>query len=128
MRQGDKLRVIVFEDNKAVSDLLRKFLQSFGCEVQAFTDPTVCDAIATSACACPKETACADILITDMMMPNMTGLELLKLQRKRGCKALDANKALVTASCSSQLQIDVEELGSKYINKPFRMSELREWD
>ena len=121
------LRVIVFEDDLAVSGLLKKMLQRFGHDVRTFPDPTACPVYRNPECDCPMETPCADALITDIMMPNMNGIELLRLQRRRGCKALDANKALMSAATTPQQRAAVEELGCHFFQKPFKMSEVRQW-
>ncbi len=122
-----KLRVIVLEDDIAMSDLFRKVLQGFGCEVQAFPDPTACAVFGNPECDCLMDEPCADVLITDMMMPNMGGIELFRLQRKRGCKALDANKALMSAVTTTQQQAAVKELGCHFFRKPFKFIEIKQW-
>ena len=105
----------------------KKVLQGYGCEVQTFTDPTACAVFGNPECDCPMDTPCADVLITDMMMPNMDGIELLRLQRKRKCKALDANKALMSAITTPQQQAAVKELGRHFFRKPFKLTEVKQW-
>lgn len=122
-----KLRVIVFDDDKAMTDLFKKMLQGFGHHVTAFSDPTACPVYKTPECNCPCQFPCAEVIITDNMMPNMTGIDFLKLQRRRGCKALDANKALMTAAATPKLLREVKELGCHFFRKPFRLSEVRVW-
>jgi CheY-like chemotaxis protein len=60
-------------------------------------------------------------------MPNMNGIELLKLQRKSGCKALDANKALMSAITTTHQQAEVKALGCHFFQKPFKLSEFQQW-
>ena len=122
-----KLRVIIIEDDLIVSEIFKKVLQDFGCDVRAFQDPTACTVFGDLECDCPVDSPCTDVLITDMMMPNMNGVELLKLQQKRDCKALNANKALMSAVMSPQLQAAVKELGCHFFSKPFIVSELKQW-
>ncbi len=127
METSKKLRVIVFEDDLAMSDLLKKVLQGYGCDVQTFPDPTACPVYRDPECDCPMETPCADALMTDFNMPNMNGIELLRLQRRRGCKALDENKALMSAIMTPQQQVAVEALGCHFFRKPFKLSEVEQW-
>ena len=127
MSTATKLRVIVVEDDLATSNLLKEALQGWGCDVLTFPDPTACAVFDNPECDCPMNSPCTDVLITDMMMPNMDGIELLRLQQKRGCKALDSNKALVSAVMTSQQQAEVKELGCHFFKKPFKLHEIKQW-
>jgi CheY-like chemotaxis protein len=129
MSTAKKLRVIIIEDNLIVSEMIKKVVHDFGCDVRTFQDPTAtaCTVSGNLECGCPVDSPCTDVLITDMKMPNMNGLELLKLQQKRDCKALNANKALMSAEMPPQLQAVVKDLGSHFFIKPFKMSELKQW-
>ena len=127
MNTTEKLKVIVIEDDLAVSDLFKKMLQGFGCDVRTFPDPTACLVFGNFERDCPMDSPCTDVLITDVMMSNMNGIKLLRLQRKRGCKALDANKAVMSATTTPQLRAAVEELGCHFFKKPFKLSEVKQW-
>ena len=122
-----KLRVIIFEDDKALSDLLQNVLQNDGHEVLTFSDPTVCPVLQNYKAKCPQKHPCADVVITDMKMPNMSGIELLTLLKSRGCKALDANKALMTANATDEQRNAAEELGCHFFAKPFKVSDVTTW-
>ena len=127
MSTAKKLRVIIIEDDLILSALFEKALQGFGCDVRTFQDPTACAVFGNLECDCPVDSPCTDVLITDMMMPSMNGVELLKLQQKRGCKVLYANKALMSVTMTPQLQAVVKGLGCHFFSKPFKASELKEW-
>jgi len=127
MSTSKKLRVIVFEDNQAVSDLFKKMLQGFGHHVLTFSDPTVFHVCRDPECEYHEDSSCADALIVDIMMPNMNGIEFMKLQRERGCNILHENKALMSAVTSPQQQAAVEEFGCHFFKKPFKISEVKKW-
>jgi CheY-like chemotaxis protein len=127
MSTSKKLRVIVFEDNQAVSDLFKKMLQGFGHHVLTFSDPTVFHVCRDPECEYHEDSSCADALIVDIMMPNMSGIEFMKLQRERGCNILHENKALMSAVTSPQQQAAVEEFGCHFFKKPFKISEVKKW-
>lgn len=129
MSTAKKFRVIIIEDNLLVSEMFKKVLQGFGCDVRTFQDPTAtaCTVSGNLECGCPVDSPCTDVLIIDMKMPNMNGVELLKLQEKRGCKVLNANKALMSGAMPPQLQAVVKELGCHFFTKPFKVSELKQW-
>lgn len=121
-----KLRVLLLEDDPSLSALLKTVLSKRGHQVMAFTDPTACPVFVNPECKCPQEFPCADVVISDITMPNMTGVEFFKLQRERGCKALDANKALMSAANQENLAA-VDELGCHFFKKPFRLAEIISW-
>lgn len=123
-----KLQILIFEDNPAMAELMKLVMEKSGHAVQVFSEPTICPVYHDHDADCTRETPCADIIFADQKMPNMLGLDFLKLQRSRGCKALDKNKALVTASeISSDLRREVDNFGFHYIKKPFRINEITKW-
>ena len=123
-----KLRIIIFEDDQSLANLIKQVLLQKGHDVRVFSDPTSCPVYRDHDTECPKSTPCADVIISDHMMPNMTGLDFLKFQRMRGCKALDENKALITGSAMhADLKHAIDELGCHYIKKPFRIAEILKW-
>ena len=127
MPVSKKLRVILLEDEKAISDLLRKIIQGFGHEVLAFTDPTACVFCKNHGSECLQEYPCADVILSDNMMPNLKGIDYLKLLRTRNCKILDENQALMSAAISPELQEDIHILGCQFFQKPFPISTLQSW-
>ncbi|MBE0596377.1 MAG: response regulator [Desulfuromonadales bacterium] len=116
-------RTLIVEDEPAVRTLLALSAQIRGHEVLTFPGPTFCPlAIAKS---CSLQVACSDILISDQMMPDMTGLEFLALLQEKHCPV--RNKALVTAACSEQIRKKAEELGAIVIPKPFTVTAICDW-
>ena len=75
----------------------------------------------------PEKQQCAYAVLTDNRMPNMSGIDFLKLQQSRGCKALESNKAVMSASLNPNEIADVEGLGVHYFKKPFKIKELKKW-
>ena len=123
-----KLLIIIFEDDHSLANLVKLVLLQKGHDVQVFSDPTLCPVYRDHDTECPKSLPCSDVIISDHMMPNMTGLDFLKLQRMRGCKAPDENKALITGSAMhADLKNAIDELGCHYIKKPFKIVEIIKW-
>ena len=107
-------KILVAEDQTDIRNLLVLNLRSAGYEV---TD--VADGLAALA----SETARAnDLLILDMMMPGMDGLELCKTLRARGCST---PILMLTAKSTELDRVLGLELGADdYLTKPFSLAEL----
>ena len=122
------LKILVFEDDPALTKLLSVTLEQKGHHVEIYNNPTVCPVYVDHEKGCPKNEPCADVIITDLMMPHMNGVDFLMLQRQRGCKALDANKAIITgASISNEMIECIDVLGCKLFMKPFRLYDFIAW-
>lgn len=120
-------RTIIFEDDTSLRRLLSTVLRGRGHEVLDYASPVTCALVVEGRCRCPRERACADIIMTDMRMPGMTGLELIRLQHDLGCKAPPQNKAVISAQLSLEQQIEVASLGCHFIAKPFHLRTLLKW-
>jgi CheY-like chemotaxis protein len=123
-----KLRILIFEDDPALAALLKQVLLQKGHDVHVFSDPTSCPVYRDHESECPQNTACADVIISDHMMPNMTGVDFFRFQRMRGCKAPDENKVLITGTAiHADLKKAIDELGCHFIKKPFKVAEILKW-
>lgn len=129
MTAARKLRINVIDDDPAVNLLLKTALSKLGHHVLTFTDPTECPcpAIKQATCSCPQEFPCADALISDIVMPNMSGIDFLKAQQARGCKIFKENKALFSATTDEEHFEAIEKLGCKFFKKPFKLVEIVKW-
>ena len=109
-------RVFVVDDEPDVVELLQTILQAAGFEVEVATDGR--SALARLL-AKP-----ADLLVLDLMMPDLDGFELLKLLR------LDQRAAampvlIISARTGQQDQIESLQLGANaYLCKPFSPRDL----
>lgn len=127
MEDSKPLRIYVFDDDPAITRLLQLVLSNKGHRVETFQDPTYCQIYRNDRCQCPQEYPCADVVISDIMMPQMNGIDLLRMQRDKGCKAPAANKALMSAKTDMKQQRAVEELGCHFIKKPFKLTAICNW-
>ena len=70
-------KVLVVDDESSVADVLRQYLRRLGYAVDVETDPV-------RAVALFSGESVYDLLISDMTMPKMTGLDLVSEIRRRG--------------------------------------------
>jgi len=109
-------RIFVVDDEPDVVELLRTILDSEGFEVEATTDgrsalPRIVDR--------PP-----DLLLLDLMMPDMDGFELLKLVRQDP-RGRDIRVLILSARTGPQDQLESLQLGANaYVFKPFSPRDL----
>jgi len=120
-----KARVFVFEDNDTLRSMLCSLLESRGYEVMCFSEPGLCPMYLERGCPCPHDHACADIIITDINMPNVTGLEFLENRIQNGCKV--GNRAVMSGGWTDEELEHAERLGCRIFEKPFKFDELMKW-
>lgn len=114
MTQTDtEAHILVIDDDDRLRDLLRRFLEESGFRV---TDA----ASAIEASSFMSGTA-FDLLVIDVMMPGMTGVEFLKQIRQTN----NVPALFLTAMGETENRIDGLEAGADdYIAKPFEPREL----
>ena len=107
-------QILVAEDQDDIRDLIALNLRNAGYEVLAVADGAA--ALATQA-----ERA-SDLLVLDLMMPALDGLEICKALRARG-RATPI--LMLTAKATELDRVLGLELGADdYLTKPFSMAEL----
>jgi CheY-like chemotaxis protein len=121
-----KRRVVLFDDDPIVLELLQLYFEERGYEVVALLEPVACPVYLDGA-GCDKSLPCADIMITDLMMPTMSGVELLELQARRGCRLDIRNKAVISGSHDRASLEAVRRLGCMSFDKPFHFPQLIRW-
>jgi DNA-binding response OmpR family regulator len=109
-------RIYVVDDEPDMVDLLATVLRAEGFEVESFTDGRAALARVLEE---PPE-----LLLLDLMMPDLDGFELLKLLRLDS-RARDVVVLVVSARTGHQAQLETLQLGANaYIYKPFSPREL----
>ncbi len=121
-----KPRVILFDDEKSVLDVLRDFFALRNYEVLAYSEPSICPVYSEGE-PCTKPFPCGDLIITDYRMQRMNGVELLEAQASRGCKLTPQNKAVISGHLPESALDAVRRLGAAYLEKPFGFDELSSW-
>lgn len=107
-------RVCIIDDKDVMRDSLTDILRGKGHEVRAFADPH--QALAELN---PTE---AEVIICDLRMPGIDGLELLRSWRARG---METPFVLMTAYASVPTAVEAMKLGAfDYIQKPFDADQI----
>ena len=119
-----KIRILLFEDEHAIRRPLCVFLRARGYEVLDFPSPMTCTLVSEKKCTCSRDRACTDLVITDMKMPGMTGLELIRMMAEKGCHASTQDKIVISSAITPEQAVEFRTLGCHYLPKPFQMEEL----
>jgi len=107
-------RVLVIDDEEVVHASLRRLLSRLGLQVES--------AMAAKEGIERLGTERYDLLITDLMMPKMTGIEMLEELRERD---IQLPTVMITGYPTIRTAIRAMRLGAvDYIAKPFRRKEL----
>ncbi len=108
------VRVILADDDRAIRDALVRALQLDGYDVRAVTDGL--EAV-TAIHASP-----ADVLILDVLMPNLDGLSVCRYLRAEGDRT---PILLLTARTeTSDRVVGLDAGADDYLAKPFELAEL----
>jgi two-component system OmpR family response regulator len=113
-QDGSPIEVLVVDDEPALSDLVSMVLRYEGWEVATVGDGAA--AIRQAAAACP------DVVVLDLMLPDMSGLDVLQeLHRIRP----ELPVLLLTAKDSMEDRIaGLAAGGDDYVTKPFSVEEM----
>ena len=93
MNTSSRVRVILLDDNEGVRSIFAEILEERGYEVFPYSDPGICPLQLERECLCSNGQSCADIIISDVDMPSMTGLEFIENQKKKNCKIRHSSPA-----------------------------------
>lgn len=109
-----KPRVLVVDDDKAVRESLRRSLEFNGYDVALAADGA--EALAGIAAAAP------DVVVMDVMMPRLDGIEATRALRKAGN---DLPILVLTARDAVGDRVEGLDAGADdYLTKPFALQEL----
>ena len=108
------LKILVLDDEPKMGKILVRVLAREGHDAESFTAPSeALDRLAAHR---------FDLLLTDLKMPGMSGLEVLKLARERDN---ELQAIMMTAYATVESAVEAMKEGAiDYLIKPFRNEEL----
>lgn len=115
-------RVLLAEDDVEMRALVSAVLRRDGYEVIEARNGVELASLVQSEVLQPALGVPVDVLITDVVMPGRTGLDVLAWLRSRD---RSTPVLLVTAFGSAELHEEARRLGAAVLDKPFELAELR---
>ncbi len=111
------IRLLVIDDNKELTNIIKKYMETRGFEVlEAHTVEEAMNMI--------EREKRIDVILLDLMLPDMHGLEFLKIVREH-----EKNVAIIVITGVKDLNTAIEVMkagADDYLVKPFRLGELEE--
>ncbi|MCG8554959.1 MAG: response regulator [Proteobacteria bacterium] len=110
------MRVLVVDDDPAICDYMETFLTKDGIDVKTLSEP--------EGVAQEVKTGTYHLVVLDLMMPNLDGVEVLKRIRK-----VDKDVAVVIFTGYPSLDTAVRSMkldAIDYLKKPFNPEEFRQ--
>ncbi len=114
-KKNESFRTLIVDDNREIRTILEEYLREEGYAAEGAGD-------GNEALAKHGESP-FDLIITDLNMPGMTGMELIKAISK---EESTTEFIIITGYASLDSAIEAVKAGAfDYIVKPFRIEELR---
>jgi len=111
-------RVLVVDDERSMQEFLEIFLRSEGYQTVTAGD--------VASARAHLENDDFDLVITDVQMPDGSGIDLLRAVQSRGPGESDTVVIVMTAYASTETAIAAMKEGAyDYISKPFQVDEIR---
>lgn len=112
-----RLRALVFDAEKSVRSLLSAILKRRGHEVFCYPRAYIC-----RDC---DEGACADLIVTDVVLSGGSGVAFIRAQLDGDCEI--KNLALMAGSWNRADREAAHQMGCKTFTKPFTVAEFESW-
>jgi CheY-like chemotaxis protein len=118
---------MVFDDDPVVCAFLSKVLRRRGYEVTSYQDAACspCPLAKTETCAQPADKPCARIILSDIEMPRVNGLDFVEDQFKKSCKC--NHVALISGHWSEENIRRAKQLPVRIMEKPVSADQINAW-
>ena len=118
-------RALIFDDDAVIRRMLWMLLDGRGYEVFSFPNPGQCPLSRAPDCVDPQVGAFADLIISDLEMPDIKGMDFIEGFLKKGyrCQAI----ALISGVWNDALRARARQIGCKLLTKPLKVEEIVKW-
>jgi len=120
------MRIVVVDDDEEVLLILRAMFQRQGHEVLAYGNPLDCPIFTSVACPCSPVAVCPDIIISDIDMPKVDGVEFVTRVIDKACRCRKV-AFLSGHMLSDDLLALLAKTKVKFFQKPLDIVSFNEW-
>jgi len=122
------MRILILDDDPDIRELLETALTMKGHQVKTLSDPTEFPLLNDQKCPCEPKDSCTDVLIADIVMPKIEGIEFVRNLKNEGCWPLTlGNVAIMSGYLTLHYMNELNSLDIHYFRKPFEMQEIFNW-
>jgi len=122
----ESMKVVLIDDDPLFLFTLSGMLHRRGYDVLTYDNPLSCPIYTSPACPCPSKSSCPDIIISDVNMPKVNGMQFIEAVYKKGCKC--QNVALIAGKEFADTDLNrMAKFGTRFFTKPFDFDEFDAW-
>lgn len=116
-------KALILDDDPVMLEILKKHLQVRGYEVSSYSNPALCPLF--TARACSLDIPCPDVIVTDLVMSTVNGIQFIDEVKRKGCA--DSHIALISGLWTEIALKWAAEFNVKVLHKPLNLKELSDW-
>lgn len=120
------MKFVIIDDEPGVLLILRAMFKRAGHEVITYDNPVVCPIFMSECCPCSPVALCPDVIISDIDMPEVNGIEFVTRVIDKTCHCRKV--ALLSGRKISGVLVSlVSKTGIGYFEKPLDLNAFNEW-
>jgi CheY-like chemotaxis protein len=115
-------RALILDDDPVMLEILKKHFEVRGYDVVGYSSPILCQLF--TARSCPPDIPCPDVIVTDLVMNTVNGIQFIDEVKRKGCTS---HIALISGLWTDVTLQWAAEFGVKVLHKPVNLQDLNDW-